>query len=140
MEFKVRANTKKGPELSASAADQDLITNLFQKNPGTDRITLKLHLILKMVMRCLGQNQQVRNDLGNWKLVYICRLHQSQLLGLNRSKTEQCMGSFFVLTDGGTIVNIRIWFTQVYACQHIYPRQKFVLKNKVSKQSRKKET
>lgn len=36
---------KEGPEVSVSATDEDLITNLFQGNPGTDRITLKLHLI-----------------------------------------------------------------------------------------------
>lgn len=43
---KVGANMKKAPELSVSATNQDFIPNLFQENPGTDRITLNLILSL----------------------------------------------------------------------------------------------
>ena len=71
------------------------------------------------------------NDLGNQKLLCALRVHQSQMLSLDSSKKEKCMGTFFALTGKCTNLNVNIQFTQMQTWLAYAPNLETCLQNQI---------
>lgn len=103
---------KKRPEVSVSATDQDLKTNLFQENPSTHRMTLKLHLNFSEDGHPMLKAKAAGEEWPRQLEIALCLQSSSVPAARPEPYQDRVMhGEFFVLMDEGTIVNIRVWFT-----------------------------
>lgn len=107
---KVGADMKR-PEVSL-CYKSGLNTTSFTGNPGTDRITFKLHFIFSEDGYAILKTKPADEEWPKQLEIGLCLQNSSIPVARPEQFQDRAMhGEFCVLTDTDTIVNVGIWFS-----------------------------